>query len=105
MNDRRYIIRHADQSVPNLLKVFPGVIIAGPRAIGKSTTARRYARTVVSLDSRGQSAFFRSDPDAALLDLAEPVLFDEWQEVPDILGAIKRSIDLDYRPGRYIPYG
>ncbi len=95
-------MRHVDQRVPNLLKVFPGVIVVGPRAIGKSTTARRYARTVVNLDSRVQSAFFRSDPDAALLGLAEPVLFDEWQEVSDLLGALKRSIDLEYRPGRYI---
>ena len=105
MVDKKYIIRHIDQSLQDLLKILPGVMIAGPRATGKSTTARRYAKTVVSLDSPSQSAFFRSDPDAALLGLEEPVLFDEWQEVPGILGALKRSIDLDYRPGRFILAG
>jgi hypothetical protein len=41
-----------------------------------------------------------ADPDAALRGLAEPVLIDEWQEVPSIIGAVKRAVDDGARPGR-----
>ncbi|MFC1545188.1 ATP-binding protein, partial [Gemmatimonadota bacterium] len=35
----------------------------------------------------------------------EPVLIDEWQAVPGVLGALKRSIDADPKPGRYLVTG
>ena len=37
-----------------------------------------------------RAAAFRADPDVALAGLAEPVLVDEWQVVPEVLGAVKR---------------
>lgn len=37
--------------------------------------------------------------------LPEPVIVDEWQEAPDVLGAVKRSVDTDPSPGRYILTG
>ena len=46
-----------------------------------------------------------ADPDAALVGLEEPVLIDEWQVVPDILGAVKRAVDDDPRPGRFLMTG
>jgi predicted AAA+ superfamily ATPase len=32
-------------------------------------------------------------------------VIDEWQEVPEVLGAVKRSVDEDPRPGRFILTG
>jgi predicted AAA+ superfamily ATPase len=46
-----------------------------------------------------------ADPDAALGALAEPVLLDEWQAVPGVLGAVKRAVDDDPRPGRFVLTG
>src|SRR5690242_2236671 len=80
-------------------------MITGPRAAGKTTTARRLAASVVQLDQPAQAAAFQADPDAALRALAEPVLLDEWQQAPDVLGAIKRAVDEDPRPGRFILTG
>lgn len=48
---------------------------------------------------------FRADPDAALAGRAEPVLLDEWQDVSEVLGAVKRSVDTDSRPGRFVLTG
>ncbi len=48
---------------------------------------------------------FRADPDAALRGLEEPVLLDEWQVVPAVLGAVKRAVDADSGPGRYLMTG
>lgn len=47
----------------------------------------------------------RADPDAALRRATEPVLLDEWQEVPEVLGAVKRAVDDDPRPGRFLLTG
>jgi predicted AAA+ superfamily ATPase len=57
---------------------------------------------VVHLDRPAEAAAFRADPDAALGALDEPVLLDEWQEVPAVLErrlvrvSVKRAVD----PGR-----
>ena len=88
-----------------LLAELPAVMLIGARATGKTTTAKRHAATVVRLDRDAESAAFRADPDSALRGLAEPVLLDEWQEVPTVLGAVKRSVDDDARPGRYLLTG
>jgi hypothetical protein len=57
-------------------------MVQGPRACGKTTTASQRAETVVKLNAEAQAAAFVADPDVALRDLPEPVLLDEWQEVP-----------------------
>ena len=88
-----------------LLDEVPAILLVGPRATGKTTTATRHAATTIRLDRPAESAVFRADPDAALRGLEEPVLLDEWQVVPEVLGAVKRTIDDDPRPGRYILTG
>ena len=79
--------------------------LVGPRASGKTTTAARYARTVVRLDRSAEARVVAADPDVAIEGLAEPVLLDEWQEVPEVLGAVKRACDAEPRPGRFILAG
>lgn len=70
----------------------PALFLVGPRATGKTTTAARFAATVVHLDREAEAAAFRADPDASLALLPEPVLLDEWQVVPGTLGAVKRTV-------------
>jgi predicted AAA+ superfamily ATPase len=100
-----YHRRFIEPLLANLLAEVPALLIVGPRASGKTTTAIRYAKTTVRLDRPSEAAAFRADPDAALRGLAEPVLLDEWQAVPEVLGAVKRAVDTDPRPGRYLLTG
>lgn len=81
------------------------MVITGPRATGKTTTAARLARSTVRLDREVEATAFRADPDSALARHAEPILLDEWQVVPGVLGAVKRSVDHDPRPGRFLITG
>lgn len=81
------------------------MLVVGPRATGKTTTVRRYAKSVARPDRPAESAAFIADPDAALRTLAEPALLDEWQAVPGVLGAVKRAVDDDPRPGRFLLTG
>lgn len=100
-----YRDRTVDRLISELLGGLPALLIVGPRAAGKTTTAVRHAATVVRLDRQAEAAAFRADPDAALQGLEEPVLLDEWQAVPEVLGAVKRAVDTDAHPGRYILTG
>lgn len=104
-NSQTYHPRHVDGLIDQLLGELPALLLTGPRATGKTTTAIRYARSVVRLDREAEAAAFRADPDAALRSLEEPVLLDEWRVVPGVLGALKRSVDAAPRPNRFIVTG
>ena len=101
----RYRPRLIDPVIDDVVKELPALLIVGPRATGKTTTALRHAKTVVRLDRPAEAVAFKADPDAALRGLPEPVLLDEWQVVPEVLGAVKRSVDSDPRPGRFLLTG
>lgn len=81
------------------------VVITGPRGVGKTTTASRFARTEISLLNPTLADSFRIDPYEALEGLDEPVLIDEWQYVPEVIAAVKQSIDQDTRPNRFLLTG
>jgi len=100
-----YRRRLVDGLIDELASQLPALLIVGPRAAGKTTSLSRRAATVVRLDVGARAAAFTADPDAALRGLDEPVLLDEWQEVPGVLGAIKRAVDNDPRPGRFFVTG
>ena len=100
-----YVERMADVLLADVLAAAPAVMITGARASGKTTTALRHAASTVRLDNPVEAAAFEADPDAALRDRAEPVLLDEWQACPPVVGAVKRAVDTQRRAGRFILTG
>ena len=100
-----YLPRLVDGQIDALLAELPAIFLTGPRATGKTTTAARRAVTVVRLDREAEAVAVRADPDAALRGLREPILLDEWQVVPGVLGAVKRAVDADPHPGRFLITG
>jgi predicted AAA+ superfamily ATPase len=100
-----YLPRLADRRLHQLVDRFAAISIVGPRACGKTTTARRIAQDTVRLDRPADAAGFRADPDTALAAVRTPVLLDEWQEVPEVLGAVKRAVDDARGVGRFILTG
>jgi predicted AAA+ superfamily ATPase len=104
-NVSAYRPRLVDPLLDELLTQLSAVMVTGPRASGKTTMAARRAATVVQLNAEAQAAAFAADPDSALRGLAEPVLLDEWQEVPGVFGAARRAVDLDPRPNRFLLTG
>lgn len=83
------------------------VLIAGPRQSGKTTLALTFAgslRPYFSLDDPTTLAAARSDPTAFIRGLDSAVI-DEVQRAPQLLLPIKRSVDSDRRPGRFLITG
>ncbi len=105
MSSLSYTPRLIDEWLRELFDELPALLITGPRAAGKTTTAQRLAASVVHLDRQSQAEPFRDDPDAALRSLPEPVLLDEWQMVPQVLGAVKRAVDQGSGAGRFLVTG
>lgn len=104
-SQRSYRARLVDGLLDELLVQLPAISVIGPRAAGKSTTIGRRAATVIRLDVAAQAIAFEADPDAALRGLQEPVLLDEWQAVPGVLGAVRRAVEADPRPARFFVTG
>lgn len=100
-----YRPRLADTVLDDALTAFAAVMVVGPRAVGKTTTAARRVAQVDRLDVPDVAALYRADPDAALRRAARPLLIDEWQEVPEVLGAVKRAVDADRSPSQFILTG
>jgi predicted AAA+ superfamily ATPase len=100
------IPRHVETLVGGyLLQNFAALLVTGPRAVGKTTSMRHVTRTHLDLSVPAVRDAVAADPDAALQGLDEPVLIDEWQEVPDIVNAVKRAVDEDNRAGRFVLTG
>lgn len=81
------------------------VLVVGPRQAGKTTLIREQLpqddREFMSLDNATIRHAALSDPHGLLLD-KEYVTIDEIQRAPDLLLAIKESVDIDKRPGRFL---
>lgn len=100
-----YHDRLIEPHLTRLANELSAFMVVGPRAVGKTRTVERRAATTIRLNVAGEAAAFKADPDAALMGLDEPVLLDEWQEVPDVLRAVAQRVNDDPRPSRYFLTG
>ncbi len=99
-----YLPRHVDGALAAALEAAPVVILDGPRGAGKTTTAERLAATTLMLPR--DLAALRVDPEGYLRSARPPVLLDEWQLAgTDLLWAVKRLVDADPTPGRFLLTG
>ncbi|MBK1684084.1 ATP-binding protein [Rhodoferax fermentans] len=101
------IARYVQGKIAIALQDTRVVLLAGPRQAGKTTLARLYAspdRPYLTLDDPATLAAARSDPTGFVRGLKQAVI-DEVQRAPDLLLAIKESVDNDQAPGRFLLTG
>ncbi|MDP3516078.1 MAG: ATP-binding protein [Pseudohongiella sp.] len=86
----------------------PVVLLAGPRQSGKTTLVKQIAEQqglrYITMDDELSLLAAREDPAGIIRNLDRAVI-DEIQRAPQLLLAIKKSVDEDRRPGRFLLTG
>jgi uncharacterized protein len=101
------ISRFSAANVALALNDTPAVIVTGPRQCGKTTLVRNMIagkRSYLTLDNKTTRLAALADPIGLIRDLDRAII-DEVQLAPELLRAIKESIDADRRPGRFLLTG
>ncbi|MDO8580870.1 MAG: ATP-binding protein [Candidatus Omnitrophota bacterium] len=90
------------------LENIPVVVLSGMRQTGKSTLLLNQPqlkkRRYVSFDDFNTLELARSNPEE-LLSGKEPITIDEAQKYPEILNVIKKEVDQNRKPGRFLLSG
>lgn len=99
-----YSRRIVDDELDELLDGIPALSLEGPKAVGKTETALRRAATVFRIDDEAQREIVEADP-RRLSTGKSPILVDEWQRLPSTWDVVRRAVDDDPTPARFILTG
>ena len=102
-----YLSREITPRLERALRQLPVVVLSGLRQSGKSTLLQNEptlarGHTYRTLDDFATLAAARANPESLL---ADPAILDEVQRCPELLMALKTSVDDQRRPGRFILSG
>ena len=100
-----YQRRIIDDELARRLLSIGAVVIEGPRAVGKTETARQRATSAVLLDIDTSARQLAKIDPALLLEGSTPRLIDEWQVEPDLWNQVRREVDRRQLPGQFILTG
>lgn len=88
----KYYNRYIENQIKEALEISGGVLVAGPKFCGKTTTCKRFVSSSYSLDTKEKIQFVQSSP-LSILKGQYPRLIDEWQNVPDLWNCARAQID------------
>lgn len=105
-----YIKRAAEETISKVSKMFPVLLVSGPRQVGKTTLLLKLAeeqkeigiaRKYVTLDDPDVRYLAKKDPALFLQRYSPPVLIDEIQYAPELFPYIKMSVDKAKQKGAF----
>ena len=96
--------RVVDAQIDALFTALPAISVEGARGVGKTTTARQRAATFLALDDAPVLEVLQADP-RLVGSYPPPVAIDEWQRLPAVFDAVRRAVDDDRAPGRFLLTG
>jgi predicted AAA+ superfamily ATPase len=99
--------RGLESALQDAMADTPVVCLLGPRQCGKSTLARTLdsSRQYLSLDDVDLLAAAKKDPKGFIGQWQGDITLDEIQRAPELLLTIKRAVDENRRPGRFLLTG
>ena len=105
-----YIKRAVEDTIARISKMFPILLVTGPRQVGKTTLLLKMAeaqqndgiaRKYVTLDDPDVRYLAKHDPALFLQRYSPPVLIDEIQYAPELLPYIKMDVDRSRKKGDF----
>ena len=105
-----YIKRAVEDTIARVSKMFPILLVTGPRQVGKTTLLLKMAeaqqndgiaRKYVTLDDPDVRYLAKHDPALFLQRYSPPVLIDEIQYAPELLPYIKMDVDRSRKKGDF----
>jgi len=108
MNVTHLYPRQIEPHIVEAIQDTPIVLLAGPRQAGKTTLVRQIAQRqglrYLTMDDDLTLLSAREDPVGMIRSLDRAVIY-EVQRAPQLLLAMKKSVDEDRRPGRFLLTG
>ena len=104
----QYRKRTADVLLAEKLEAMGAVLIEGPKACGKTTTAEQQAKSILYMDDPSnmqQNLQLAETNIKRLLQGSTPRLIDEWQIAPKIWDATRYEVDTRGEEGQFILTG
>ena len=103
-----YIDRHMEPVIRDAMSHMRIVAALGPRQSGKTTLVKKIGDDLdmnyLSMDNKKTRKKAEEDPDGLIVP-GKRYVIDEIQQVPDMIYAIKLSVDQDPTPGRFLITG
>ena len=100
-----YRARVTEDELVQRLTSAGAVVIEGPKACGKTATARRFSNSEILLDVDANARQAIEVDPTLVLDGPTPRLIDEWQIAPSIWNHIRRAVDDRDSTGQFILTG
>lgn len=88
-----YVRRIVEDDIKAKMEAAGAVLIKGPKSSGKTETAKRYANSILKMDSDPQVPIIMATNPQLLLEGETPRLIDEWQEQPEIWNYVRHEVD------------
>jgi len=101
----KYLNRLAERQIKDTLSAMGAVLVQGPRAVGKSTTARRFSKSYISLDESVELTELAKHRPEIILKGSVPRFIDEWQLAPSLWNAVRHEIDMRQLTEQFILAG
>ncbi|WP_067088830.1 ATP-binding protein [Methanobrevibacter curvatus] len=100
-----YIKRISDKELKRKLDSSGAVLIRGPKACGKTESAKQLSNSILNVDQDEQVSLLMENAPYRLLYGKTPRLIDEWQEQPKLWNYIRHEVDNRVRPAQFILTG
>jgi predicted AAA+ superfamily ATPase len=101
----RYLPRIIDTELRDNLRRSGAVLVTGPKACGKTESARQAAKSEVRMDTDPNVGILMATDPGQLLIGEVPRLLDEWQEFPGIWNHVRHTVDDRQSTGQFILTG
>jgi hypothetical protein len=100
-----YRPRVVDAELHDLLARAGAIVVEGPKACGKTATARQFAASEVLLDVDASMRTAAQIAPSLVLEGPAPRLIDAWQSAPELWNHVRRAVDDRRSRGQFLLTG